>query len=109
MALPTEPGAYLDNGGDVWMLNTDGKWFDCDGKFPAVQNDAVMAFVESCAPFTRVPSGITAVRQFRVVNKALDYESEVAFSLEEEARLYVVDSDDKVQTRIELQTPWEDV
>lgn len=108
MALPTEPGAYLDKAGDVWMLNTDGKWIDGDGAFPAVQNDAVMTFIQSCAPFTRMPSGLAVVRKFRAQNDVLDYVSD-EFTLREEAELYSVDEDDRIQTRMEVDTPWEDV
>lgn len=26
MALPTEPGAYRDVRGDIWLLGEDGRW-----------------------------------------------------------------------------------
>ena len=30
--LPTIPGIYIDNGGDLWGLSTDGHWHDKHGK-----------------------------------------------------------------------------
>jgi hypothetical protein len=47
-ALPTTPGAYHDVDGDLWVLDSDGKW-----SYP-IEPDSFINDPESYLPFTRL-------------------------------------------------------
>lgn len=79
--LPSEPGAYADMDGDVWLLAADGEWFDGAGD---------MAHKDDVAPFTpftplRLESEVRAEVEAEIA-EWLRKETELPFLAERIAR-----------------------
>lgn len=105
MALPTEPGAYLDAGGDVWILSRNGMWIDCQGDKPPSMSDEAQAWLISNGPYTPMPRGVTFKKEFRVRNEAQDFVTD-GYSLFEEAQLWIENDNEYVEERTTIEVPW---
>lgn len=108
MTLPSEPGAYLDGGGDVWIRTKKGVWFDSNGDCPPVMTDEALNWLEGNGPYTPMPRSVMFVQQYRVCNKEENFESE-EYNLLEEANLWIEKDSDYVEERIAISVPWNKV
>lgn len=108
--IPKAPGVYVDNGGDIWLRTADGRWYDNRGNTPSPMTDEAWEFLKGITPFTPLPtdSHITPIREYRISNEEIDFESHT-YTLLEEAKLYVVDEGDRIETRVTLETEWKRV
>lgn len=106
--VPSEPGAYLDCTGDVWIRSTTGLWIDCKGEMPGHLSEEHMRFLETQAPFVKLPEKMPFRAVYRVYNEDQGYDSD-DFALIEEAELDATEEGDVVQAGLRLQTVWEEV
>lgn len=103
--IPTEAGAYLDGGGDVWILSRNGQWIDCNGDRPPTMVDEAWQFLESNGPYTPMPRNVYVERQYRVRNDEQNFESE-EYALLEEAKLWIDNDSDYIEERVSIIVPW---
>lgn len=64
--LPTEPGAYADKDGDVWLLDGNGYWCDVHGNWRRADG-----IVQRDAPFTRLIPETELVKQRKKIANSL--------------------------------------
>lgn len=105
MPIPTQPGAYFDGGGDVWIHTTKGEWIDCDGARPPTMTDDARKFLESNGPYTPIPRSLSTTREYRVRNDKDNYSS-TPYALLEEAKLNLEQDGDYIEERTAISVPW---